>query len=119
MPPMYWSTGMKWRAASGSKGRSVLHGSQKRRKYQEESTNVSIVSVSRRAGPPQMGQVVWRNPSWRASGDWPVGRNSTSSGATTGSSLSGTGTAPCSGQYTTGIGQPQKRCRDTSQSRRR
>jgi hypothetical protein len=30
----------------------------KRAKYHEESTKVSIVSVSRRAGPPQAGQVV-------------------------------------------------------------
>ncbi len=48
-----------------------------------------------------------------------MGRNSTSSGATTGSWSSGTGTAPWSGQYTIGIGQPQKRWRDSSQSRRR
>ena len=59
---------------------------------------MSMVSVSRRAGPPSMGQVVCRNPSWKASGDWPVGRNSTSSGATIGSWSSGTGTTPCSGQ---------------------
>ena len=33
----------------------------KRRKYHDESTNVSMVSVSRVAGPPQTGQVVLRN----------------------------------------------------------
>ena len=60
---------MKWRAASGAKGCSVFQGSVKRRKYHDESTNVSMVSVSRRAGPPQIGQVVCRNPSWRARGD--------------------------------------------------
>ena len=59
---------------------------------------VSIVSVSRTAGPPQIGHTVRRNPSWYFSGDSPVGRNSTSSGASTGRSASGTGTAPWSGQ---------------------
>ena len=58
MPPMYWSTGIQCRAISGSKGRSAVHGSVKRRKYHDESTKVSMVSVSRVAGPPQIGQVV-------------------------------------------------------------
>ena len=98
IPPMYWSTGMKCWAAAGSKGRSVLDGSQKRRKYHDESTKVSIVSVSRPAGPPQTGHVVCKKPSWSARGDCPVGRNSTSSGATTGSWSSGTGTTPCASQ---------------------
>ena len=31
-------------------------GLQKRSKYQEDSTKVSIVSVSRHASPPQLGQ---------------------------------------------------------------
>ena len=42
--------------------RSSSKGLQKRRKYHEESTKVSIVSVSRVAGPPQIGQVVRRKP---------------------------------------------------------
>ena len=43
---------------------------------------MSMVSVSRRAGPPQIGQVVCRKPSWSASGRLRrSGRNSTSSGA--------------------------------------
>ncbi len=75
-------------------GASSFQASQKRRKYQDESTNVSMVSVSRTAGPPQVGQVVLRKPSCRRSGDSPVGRNSTSSGASTGSWSSGTGTMP-------------------------
>ena len=37
-------------------GAVVFHGSVKRAKYQDESTNVSIVSVSRRAGLPHFGQ---------------------------------------------------------------
>ena len=71
IPPMYWSTGIQWTAAAGSKGTSGLNGSQKRRKYQLESTKVSMVSVSRSAGPPQIGQVVRRKPSFEARGDLP------------------------------------------------
>ena len=118
-PPMYWSTGSHSATASSEKGASSLVGSAKRRKYQDESTKVSMVSVSRRPGPPQAGQVTFRKPAWCFSGDSPVGRNSTSSGATTGRSASGTGTMPQSSQKMTGIGQPQKRWRDSSQSRRR
>ena len=71
-------------------------------------------------GPPHDGQVVLQEALVQlASGDWPVGGNSTSSGGSTGSWSSGTGTMPQSSQYTTGIGQPQKRWRDSSQSRRR
>ncbi len=119
MPPMYWSTGIQCCAATGANGCSLFHGSQKRRKYHDESTKVSMVSVSRVAGPPSIGHVVCRNPSLSESGDWPVGRNSTSSGASTGSWSTGTGTTPCSSQYTAGMGQPQNRWRDISQSRRR
>ena len=77
-PPMYWSTGSQRAAAAGSKGASSHPGSVKRRKYQEESTKVSMVSVSRRAAPPQDGQVAARKPSWVVSGERPVGLNSTS-----------------------------------------
>ena len=63
-------------------------------KYQLESTKVSMVSVSRRAGREQRGQAVLTNPSWRARGDSPVGRKSTSSGSTMGNCSSGTGTVP-------------------------
>jgi hypothetical protein len=55
---------------------------------------VSMVSVSRRAAPPQRGQVVCRKPACVVSGDWPVGRKSTSVGSTTGSCSSGTPTMP-------------------------
>ena len=67
-------------------GRRSSHGSQKRRKYQDESTNVSMVSVSRSARWPQRGHVVHRNAASLRNGDSPVGRNSTSSGSSTGSS---------------------------------
>src|SRR5664280_3052848 len=78
IPPMYWSTGIQWRATTGSKGRSGVHGSVNRRKYQDESTKVSMVSVSRVAGPPHTGQVVLRNSWLVARGDSPVGWNSVS-----------------------------------------
>ena len=50
MPPIYWSTGSQWSATLRSVGAVAIHGSVKRAKYQDESTNVSMVSVSRRAG---------------------------------------------------------------------
>ena len=68
---------------------------------------VSMVSVSRSAGCPQRGQAVWRQVGWNLSGLSPVGRHSISSGSSTGSSCSGTGTAPQLEQWTTGMGQPQ------------
>ena len=68
---------------------------------------VSMVSVSRSAAAPQLGQAVWRQVGWNLRGLSPVGRHSTSSGNSIGSSSSGTGTAPQLGQWTTGIGQPQ------------
>ena len=69
---------------------------------------MSIVSVSRRAGPPQRGQSTLTQASEVARGDRPLGRKSvTSSGSSTGSWSSGTGTSPQAGQCTIGIGQPQ------------
>ena len=73
IPPMYWSTGIHLRAASWLNGSSVAHGSQKRRKYHDESTNVSIVSVSRFAGLPQRGHSTFTQLSAAASGDLPLG----------------------------------------------
>ena len=49
-------------------GRLVALGEQKRAKYHDESTKVSIVSVSRTAGPPQFGQVTCFQVGWRSSG---------------------------------------------------
>ena len=63
-------------------------------KYHDESTNVSMVSVSRLALPLHFGQLVFTNFSESASGELPVPANFTSSGRITGSSSSGTGTTP-------------------------
>src|ERR1035437_10978055 len=82
-----------------------------------------MVSVSRRAGPPQTGQLVFTNSATRPSGDPPCCVISTCAGSTTGSALSGRGTTPPGSvpacplvQYTMGIGVPQYRCRLTPQS---
>ncbi len=106
MPPMYWSTGIQRATASGDVGSAAFHGSVKRRKYQDESTNVSIVSVSRRAGAPHAGQDTSRHVGWRSSG-LPGWSKLTSAGSTTGRSATGTGTTPQRSQCTIGIGQPQ------------
>src|SRR5436309_9922055 len=118
-PPVYWSTGIHLATSAGSNGAEVSYGEQYRKKYQDESTNVSIVSVSRRAGLPHVGQATSTKPGCRASGDSPPRRKSTSSGRSTGRSPSGTATSPCSSQWMMGIGAPQYRCREISQSRKR
>src|SRR5882724_4914246 len=63
-------------------------------KYHDESTNVSIVSVSRRAGPPHLGQVTLTNSGVDARGDSPSPVSFGFGGSSTGKSLSGTGTRP-------------------------
>ena len=68
---------------------------------------MSIVSVSRLAGPPQCGQVVFKNVFEVVIGDLPTTLKSTSFGHFTGKSFSSTGTIPHLSQYTTGIGAPQ------------
>src|SRR5678815_585348 len=93
-PPMYWFTGNHRFTADESNGAVSSFGFRKRRKYQLESTNVSIVSVSRRAFPPHFGHDVSRKFSFERSGDSPVGLNSTWSGSRMGSSDSGTGCMP-------------------------
>src|SRR3712207_5854149 len=75
-----------------------------------------MVSVSRRAGLPHLGQVALTNSGLLASGDWPVPVISTSSGRSTGNSSSGTATTPHELQWITGIGVPQYRCREIPQS---
>src|SRR3954447_17454037 len=106
MPPMYWSTGSQPSTAGRSVGASAIQGSVKRAKYQDESTNVSMESVSRRPGPPQRGQEACFQVGCRSSG-LPGASNETSSGSTTGSASRGTATGPQASQCTTGIGQPQ------------
>ena len=66
---------------------------------------VSMVSVSRRAAPPQRGQVTLTNSGTFSSGERPVPVISMRSGSSTGSWSSGTGTTPHAGQWITGIGR--------------
>ncbi len=82
---------------------------------------MSIVSVSRSAGPPHAGHGTSTQSRAAASGDTPRGASAAPrrSGSRTGSWSSGTGTSPHPGQWTIGMGAPQNRCRDTSQSRSR
>ena len=63
-------------------------------KYQDESTKVSIVSVSRRAGLPHVGQCDVQEVARACSAGCRVPSGTQSSGSTTGRSFSGTGTAP-------------------------
>src|SRR6185295_9960156 len=93
-PPMYWSTGVHRAVMLESNGRFSLRGSQYRKKYHDESTNVSIVSVSRRAGRSHFGHVVFTNPATPTSGDSPVPVKSAVSGNSTGNWSIGTGTMP-------------------------
>src|SRR5215203_1769965 len=93
-PPMYWSTGSHLSASAESNAFESSWADRKRRKYHDESTNVSSVSVSRRAEPPQRGHVVSRNVFEVVRGESPDGRNSMSEGSSTGKEDSGTGTMP-------------------------
>ena len=70
---------------------------------------MSIVSVSRFAGPPQVGQSTLTQSSAAASGETPFGFRSAprSSGSSSGSWSSGTATSPSFSQWMIGIGTPQ------------
>src|SRR3954466_9317486 len=98
MPPMYWSTGSHAFTAGTSVGVPVRQGSAKRRKYHDESTNVSIVSVSRRAGPPHVGHVVFTHSGTCANGESPRPVNVAMCGNSTGNCSYGTATTPCFSQ---------------------
>ena len=82
---------------------------------------MSIVSVSRCAGPSHVGQGTLTQSVAPPSGDVPLGFMSrpAEGGSSRGSSSSGIGTSPQSGQCTIGIGVPQYRWREISQSRNR
>src|SRR5258706_3234281 len=105
MPPMYWSTAIQY-FARASTMLFFWSGQAKRMKYQDESTKVSMVSVSRLAALPHFGHLQSTNDGVFASG-LPVPSGTRFSGSTTGRSLSGTGTSPQASQWTIGIGVPQ------------
>ena len=78
-----------------------------------------MVSVSRRAGPPHVGHVVCHEFLGGRQRRPALGGVVLTSGNTTGNWSSGTATMPHFSQCTIGIGQPQYRWREISQSRRR
>ena len=84
-------------------------GDRNLKKYQDESTNVSMVSVSRLAGWPHFGHGTFTQSLAPPSGEVPLGERSSplASGKRIGSSLAGTGTSPQESQCTIGIGVPQ------------
>ena len=111
------STGRRPR---GRNGPSSSPGEQYRKKYQDESTNVSIVSVSRSASPPHDGtghvaprrvarqrRLAARAGSRRRRAAAPAARSRAPA------------TSPHVGQWMIGIGAPQYRWREISQSRSR
>src|SRR6202050_4645316 len=106
MPPMYWSTGIHASATLRSVGAVSIHGSVKRMKYHDESTKVSMVSVSRTALPAQRGHFTCFQVGWRSSG-LPGRSKVTSSGKVKGNSDFGRGMPPDFSQWMTGIGQHQ------------
>src|SRR3954453_18377047 len=108
-PPTYSSTGSQRRTRSASKAAFSSVDDGERRKYHDESTNVSIVSVSRVASPPHDGHFTVTQSVALSSGDRPPsGRSSYPlRGSSTGRSSSGTATSPQPLQCTIGIGQPQ------------
>ena len=110
-PPMYESTGAQRSASAGENGWVWSPGFRNRRKYHELSTNVSIVSASRRAGSPVSGSTVWIQSVAPPSGEVPLGFRSSfrASGSSSGSCSSGTGTTRPSEVWIIGIGVPQKR----------
>jgi hypothetical protein len=93
-PPVYKSTGSQYFTFAALKGALLLSGLVYLKKYQEEHIKVSIVSVSLRAVPEHLGQVVLTNDRQYLRGDSPVGLNSALEGSRTGKSSSGTATMP-------------------------
>ena len=74
-------------ASSTGNATSVEFGDRKRKKYQDESTKVSMVSVSRLAGIAHLGQATFTQSVAPPSGEVPFGLRSSPSadGNTTGS----------------------------------
>src|SRR5690625_957559 len=114
------STGNQAFNASGSANFSGLFGSINRKKYQQLPAHWGIVFVSRRPFIPVSGSTTFIQ-SLFASGDSPVpeGLISVISGNSSGSSSSGTVVIVPSSQWIIGIGSPQYRWREKSQSRNR
>src|SRR3990167_2241753 len=89
---MYKGMGNHFLILSFAANSFLFFGSVYLKKYQDESTNVSIVSVSLSAGPLHLGHFTLTHFSALANGDLPpsTGKKSASLGSFTGSSVSGT-----------------------------
>ncbi len=72
IPPLYQSTGIQYSSASLPAIASSFFGSVYLKKYQEEPAHWGMVSVSRFAGPPQCGHVVFTQSVMDASGESPL-----------------------------------------------
>ena len=92
-PPTYISTGINLSAFSLANGSFSLCASVYLKKYQAESTKVSMVSVSLLASPLHWGHLTFSHSLASRSGDNPFPETDFSFGRMTGRSLSGTGTA--------------------------
>ena len=92
-PPIYWSTGIQHLCSFMPNGSLSFILSVYLKKYHDESTKVSIVSVSRLALPEHSGHFVLTKDFTVSSG-LPFPPNFAPFGRTTGSSSSGTGTIP-------------------------
>src|SRR3989338_7907239 len=119
-PPVYISIGSHFLIVFLLNGSFLFFTSGYLKKYQAESRKVSETSVSLSASPPHLGHFVFTNPSTVARGDLsvPVGRKSFTSGSKTGKSFSDAGCQSHFWQKIIGIGGPQWRGREISQSRR-
>jgi len=80
---VYVSTGIQYRIPLDRTDPVVMR-TQVAQVIHDEHINVSIVSVSRSAGSPQIGQIVFFHVGCSFNGDSPVGFHSTSSGNNTG-----------------------------------
>src|SRR3989338_10146510 len=95
IPPIYWSTGIQYPAASLSNGPFSYSGLQYLRKYHELSTKVSMVSVSLLALPWHFGHLVSTNSLHVSNGfPLPVNLHFSGRGNLTGRFSNGTGTVP-------------------------
>src|SRR3989344_3041421 len=70
-PPEYLATGIHFFIFARDAKTFLFFGSVYRKKYHDESTNVSMVSVSRSAEPPHFGHFAFIHFSALASGDLP------------------------------------------------
>ena len=97
MPPMYWSTGMKCRAARVERALGVPRVAEAQEVPRGVDEGVHGVGLAP-GRAPHTGHVVCRKPSWERERRLPGREELDVVGRETGSWSSGTGTMPWSGQ---------------------